>query len=312
MIVTVTANSTIDLTVVVPTFNMNHTMRATQTAQSMGGKPADASFILGEIGIPSLALGFAAGAIGEKVKSLLHARGVTTDFIPVGGETRINVIIIAEDGGGGSSSITTTTMDVAPEHIDMLRAKYLSALDGAECVVLGGTLPRGMKPEFYTEFIGLARDRHIPVIFDATDANLKAGLKSHPTFIKPNHDELEAFLERPIGGLEDVYRAGRDIFEQYGASSVITLGGDGALAVLPDKAYFIPPIKVDVVSPNGAGDAVLAGLAASFLQNQPVEEGLRLGIAAATAVLLQLGTADCRRADVERFLPQVELIPYPG
>jgi hypothetical protein len=46
-------------------------------------------------------------------------------------------------------------------------------------------------------------------------------------------------------------------------------------------------------------------------RGQPIEEGLRLGFAAATAVCLQLGTADCRRADVERFLPQIELISHP-
>ena len=42
-----------------------------------------------------------------------------------------------------------------------------------------------------------------------------------------------------------------------------------------------------------------------------IEEGLRLGVAAATAVCLQPGTAAYDVADMERFLPQVELIPYP-
>jgi hypothetical protein len=46
-------------------------------------------------------------------------------------------------------------------------------------------------------------------------------------------------------------------------------------------------------------------------RGQPIEEGLRLGFAAATAVLLQPGTADCRRSDVEAFLPQIELFSYP-
>jgi len=82
--------------------------------------------------------------------------------------------------------------------------------------------------------------------------------------------------------------------------------------VLPDRAYRIPPLKVDVVSPAGSGDAVLAGLAGSIYRGQPIEEGLRLGFAAATAVVLLPGTADCRRNDVERFLPQIELIPYEG
>src|SRR5262249_11843487 len=92
-----------------------------------------------------------------------------------------------------------------------------------------------------------------------------------------------------------------------GTAPIMTFGGEGALAVLPGKAYRIPPLKIEVVSAAGAGDAVLAGVAASIERRQPIEEGLRLGIAAAAAVCLMPGTADCRREDVERFLPQVAL-----
>jgi 6-phosphofructokinase 2 len=67
---------------------------------------------------------------------------------------------------------------------------------------------------------------------------------------------------------------------------------------------------VPVVSAAGAGDAVLAGLAASIERGQPIEDGLRLGIAAAAAVCMMPGTGDCRAEDVWRLLPQVELQPY--
>jgi len=309
MIVTVTANTTIDQVLFIKTFELNRTMRATRTMQSMGGKPTDASWILGEIGIPSLALGFAAGPMGEKVKHMLASRGVIHDFITVGGDTRINVIIVCEDGP--QSTITTSSLEIAPEHVDALCRRFEQSLDEASVVIIGGTLPAAMGPSFYTDMIALARSHSVPVIFDAAEANLSAGLKANPTYIKPNRDELEALLGRSLPTLEDVYQAGRDIVERYGTSPVITLSGDGALAVLPDRAYHIPPLKVEVVSAAGAGDAVLAGLAASLDRGQPIEEGLRLGFAAAAAVLLLPGTADCRREDVERFLPQIELIPYP-
>ena len=311
MIVSVTANTTLDNTVVIPYFEKNRTIRARETVHSLGGKPTDASWILGEMGIPSLALGFAAGAVGKKIESMLQARGVTTDFIWVGGESRINTVIICDDESDKwATTITTLTLEVNAEHVEALRRQYAAALDGATCVVIGGTLPVGMQPSFYTEFIGLAKARGIPVIFDAAEPNLSAGLAAHPDYVKPNQDELADFLGRPVSTLQAAYEAGRGIQAQYGTSPIITLGKDGALAVLPDRAYFIPPLKVAVVSASGAGDGVLAGLAAALSRKQPIEEGLRLAFAAATAVCLQLGTADSRRADIERFVPQIELIPY--
>ena len=310
MIVSVTANTTLDLNLFVPGFIKNRTLRASRTVQSMGGKPTDASWILGELGIPSLALGLAAGATGQKIERMLQARGVATDFTWVEGESRTNVVIM-DEGDDSHTTITTTTVDIQPDDLEALRRRYMTALDEASVVIIGGTLPKGLKPEFYTEFISLARERSIPVIFDAAEPNLSAGLAAHPTYIKPNHDELEALVGHPLSSPNDVYNAGREIIQRYGACPIISLGEEGGLAVLPDRAYRIPPLKVKVVSPAGAGDAVLAGLAASVDRGQPVEDGLRLGFAAATAVLLQPGTADCRRADVEAFLPQIELIPYP-
>ncbi len=312
MIVTVTANTTLDNTVVLPYFEKNKTIRASQTVHSTGGKPTDASLILGEIGIPSLALGFAAGAIGKKIESLLHAKGVTTDFIRVGGESRINTILLGDDNGERwMTTITTSTLEVAPKHIETLREKFSAALYLATCVVVGGTLPATVPPSFYVEFISTARERGVPVVFDASEPNLSAGLAARPDYIKPNQDELAALVGRPVETLDDAYHAGRELQAEYGTSLVISLGKDGGLAVLSNRAYFVPPQKIEVVSAGGAGDGILAGLAAALSRSQPIEEGLRLGFAAATAVCLQLGTAVCKRTDVEHFVPKIELLPYP-
>lgn len=309
-IVTVTANTTIDLTVFVPAWEPDSTIRATRTIQSMGGKPADASYILGELGIPSLALGFAAGTTGQKVVQLLEGRGAACDFVWVDGDTRINVVVI-DQAAGTHTTVTTTTMDVSGAHREALLDRVRAALPGASVLVTGGTLPRGVPPAYYAELIGLARAANVPVIFDAAEPNLSAGLPAGPTIIKPNRDELSALLGRQVRSVAEAYDAGRALHAQYDVIPIITLGGEGGLAVLPDRAYRIPPISVEVVSPAGAGDAVLAGMAASFERGQTLEEGLRLGFASATAVLLQPGTADCRRADVDMFLPQVQLLPYP-
>jgi 6-phosphofructokinase 2 len=81
---------------------------------------------------------------------------------------------------------------------------------------------------------------------------------------------------------------------------------------LPDKTYFIPALPLEVVSAAGAGDGVLAGLAYSIVQRQPIEEGLKMGIALASAVCLQPGTAEFDVDDYNRLLPQVQLTPFPS
>jgi 1-phosphofructokinase family hexose kinase len=309
MIVTVTPNTAIDRTLIVPSFSLNRTIRASRSVMGMGGKATDASWILGELGIPSLALGFAAGLAGQQVEAMLRERGVDTDFVWVGGETRSNTVIVCEDGSG-QSTVGAATLEVSAEHVDALQDRYQAALEDATCVVMGGSLPRSLEPSLYTRFAREARRRDIPVVFDASGPGLRAGLSGRPTFVKPNRAELEEITGQPAPSVEAAYHAARKLQARYGTSLVVTLGEEGAVAVLPGRAYRIPPPQVEVVSTAGAGDGVLAGLAVALSRGEPLEEGLRLGFAAAGAVLTTLGTADCRRADVERLLPTIELVPY--
>lgn len=309
MIVTFTANSTIDLTVYIPALLPDATIRATKAVVSLGGKPTDCSFILGEMGIPSLALGFIAGTTGERVISLLEPKGVTTGFVQVEGETRTNIVIVPEDNTG-ATTITTTTMSVTPEQLEAGIQVLQSALGRASVLVTGGTLPFGLQPDFYQRMIRMAKLANVPVIFDAAQQNLEAGLQASPDFVKPNRDELSGLVGFTVRTLNEAYRAGRYIIDKFGTQPIITLGGDGALAVLRDRAIYAHALPVTVVSAAGAGDAMLAGIAASIEQGLTLEDGMRLGTAAAAAVCLQPGTAQCNREDIERFLTQVVIEPY--
>ena len=86
MIITLTPNTGIDHTIQVPSFQLDQTIRATDSAWGMAGKAADVSWVLGKLGVPTRALGFAAGATGQRMENMLRERGVGTDFTWVNGE----------------------------------------------------------------------------------------------------------------------------------------------------------------------------------------------------------------------------------
>ncbi|MBW7880702.1 MAG: hexose kinase [Anaerolineae bacterium] len=310
-IVTLTANTTIDQTLVIPRYASGTTIRAKRSVVSIGGKPTDVSYILGEMGVGSLALGFAADTAGLRAKQILESRSVEVDFIEVDGETRMNVLI-ADEGSGTQTTITTDTLIVSEAHVTALDARLDRALNDAACVMLGGTLPSTLSPSLYTRWIGLIRARGVPVLFDADQPNLAAGLEARPDFIKPNRDELSRLIGRPISGLADVYSAARDLVTRFGTTVVATLGAGGALAVHRDGAWFVPPLDVPVVSAGGAGDGVMAGLTESIWRGEPLEMGLRRGFAYAAAVVQQAGTAQLERREAERLLPLVQIEPYPA
>lgn len=311
MILTLTPNTGLDRTLFIPNFSMNHTLRASRSVLGMGAKATDVSWILGEIGVPSMALGFAGGRTGEQMIYLLRSRHATTDFVWVDGETRLNTVVVCEDGSG-QFTITAPGLSVQDENLSDLEARYHQSVQTASCVVLGGSLPKGVPPDFYVAYIRYARSRGTPVILDSSGEALAAAVHAAPTLIKPNRIELEELAGNPIATLQDAYRAAQTILTQHGIQVVVTLGAEGILAVLHQHAYHIPAIPVDVVSTAGAGDGVTAGLALALSTGIAIEEGLRWGAAIAAAILLTPATADCRKEDVERLKPRVEIRSYPA
>ncbi|MEM6528599.1 MAG: 1-phosphofructokinase family hexose kinase [Chloroflexota bacterium] len=308
MIVTLTANTTMDQAMIVPEFKPGGVNRARITQHSMGAKPTNASWILGKHGVKSRALGLAAGAIGGKIRSLLEDHGVEVDFVEAEGESRMAIALI-DEATGTETTILPNSLYVRKHHIAELRVKFTAALQSATCVVMGGSLPNGMDISFYPEFIKLARKQNVPVIMDVKPEIMRVALRAGVDFIKPNTEEFAGLFGTQMSTSEEIYEAAQLVQKLHGAASVVSMGADGAVAVLPDRSYRIPAIPVDAISAVGAGDAVLAGIAYAVGTGKPLEDGLRLGIGTATAVCMQPGTAMFDVADARRFMEQVELIP---
>ena len=303
MIITLTPNTGIDHTVQIPSFQLNSTIRAIDSAWGMGGKATDVSWTLGKLGIPTRALGFAAGPNGLRMEKMLRERGVETDFVWVNGETRLNSIIVV--AGEGQSTIISSSLSVSPEHLAEFTTRYQKALQGASCVVMGGSLPSGVPVEFYAEAIAQAHQHGVPVIFDSSGPSLIAGLQGHPDIIKPNLTELGDLLGSVPTSQREVGQAARKLHEEFGTNVIVTLGAEGAIAVIGNSSYFIHPISVPVVSSAGAGDGVLAGMALAYFRQEPLEYGLKHGFALAGAILRTLATADFLVEDYEELLPQI-------
>ena len=229
-----------------------------------------------------------------------------TEFTWVGGESRVNCVIVCRDGRV-QSTIAVDTLIVQPEHVRDLVRRTCMALPGAGCLVIGGTLPRGVNAELYGELIAEAQKRGVPTLLDSSGDGMRIGLAARPSMVKPNREELEEITGRPVASLDQAIQAARELAAGTGSIVVASLGEWGAVAVEPEAVWFAPPLKVEAVNTAGAGDGILAGLAMTLAAGKPLVDGLRLGCALAAAIVIRPGTAECHREDVDKFLPQVRV-----
>lgn len=99
MIYTVTLNPSIDYLVSVPDFRTGMTNRTASEQLLPGGKGINVSIVLKNLGIPSTALGFAAGFTGDEIIRRLEKFGIQPAFIRLSeGFSRINFKLKSIEG----------------------------------------------------------------------------------------------------------------------------------------------------------------------------------------------------------------------
>lgn len=307
MILTVTPNTALDRVLFVEDFALGRTSRATGTAEGMGGKGAVTSWVLGQLGVPSIATGLAAGETGRRMVAMLEAAGVRTDFVWVGGETRTNYVI-ARERDGAQGTVTVAGLQATPEDGELLRRHVLELLGQADALLCGGSLPQGLPEDWYVPLIRRARELGVTTLLDASGPYLAANLAGGPDIVKPNADEAEALVGRPISDVAGAADAARELRRRGVGAVAITLGAEGAVAATDEGVFHLPPVPVRAVNTAGAGDGFNGGLLVARLEGAPWAEALRRAAAIATAVVLTPGTGACRYEDVAELLPRVRVV----
>ena len=235
MIATVTLNPALDKTMAIRGFAIGATNRASIEQIDAGGKGINVAKAARQLGCPAIALGFLAGANGRWIADALQAMGIPCDFEWVPGETRVN-LKIKDPLTGTETEINEPGFQVGADNLESLKRKIEEQAGLCSVMVFSGSLPPGVPPEIYAEFIRIARNRGAQTILDTAGAALKYGIAAGPDLIKPNRAEAEEVLGTRIDGEAALVGAARRLLELGARVVVLSLGADGALAVSPARA----------------------------------------------------------------------------
>lgn len=289
MIYTVTFNPAIDYVVQLsqPLTPGKINRNAAEDFQ-FGGKGINVSNVLNSLGFQNTALGFIAGFTGAALEQGLQNMGLSTRFIPVReGMTRINVKIKA----GLETEINGLGPVITPADMDALYAQ-LDQLRSGDILVLSGSIPSCLPGDTYKSIMEHLRSRDISIVVDATGELLLNVLPYRPFLIKPNNHELgEIFGTIPVTD-EEILDCARRLQAMGGRNILVSLAGDGALLLdETGRSHRVPCPKGQVVNSVGAGDSMVAGFLAGWLERGDYTHALKTGIAAGSATAFSLGLA---------------------
>jgi 1-phosphofructokinase len=312
MIYTVTFNPALDYTLWLDSLEAGRIQNSVFESCVAGGKGINVSNVLTRLGAPNVALGFIAGFTGDEIERQVRSWGMDCGFIRLpGGASRINVKIRTAPGaaagaasrdtscpfGAGPSGIVTETDINARGPVidaDELGELYgrLAGLNCGDYLILSGSVPAPLPDDIYEKALVKVSGMGVNCVVDAAGALLRSTLKHRPFLIKPNKEELGALFGREIGSDADLRECAEKLQSEGAANVLVSKGGDGA-ALLTETGEFIAMAAPHgkPVSTVGAGDSMVAGFVAGWLEYGDYAKALAMGTAAGAATAFSEGIA---------------------
>lgn len=307
MITTVTMNASID-----KAYYMDHkiengtVMRVAKCINTAGGKGLNVARIADLCGAKVQATGMVGGFNGKYLEDMLSKDGIASNFVHVQGETRSCINIL--DEGYGSTEYLEPGFEISKEEEESFLKQFPEIVKDSDVVTISGSIPKGMSLDIYGRMVSLLKEQGKKVILDTSGALLIQSIKSLPTMVKPNQDEIEQLFGVKITSREEVIDYAKKIYETGIPYVVISLGGDGALLVCAEGVFHGKPPKIEVVNTVGCGDSMVGAFAVALEKNETPENCLKYAVAVATANAMSPSTGNFNKENYKEILEGVEVL----
>ena len=286
-ILSLTLNPALDLTVRLAHLAPGEVNRSETMLTHAAGKGVNVAQVLADLGHQVTVGGFLGEDNPQAFEALIARRGFADAFIRVPGETRSNIKIAEHDGR--VTDINAPGPIVSEQAQQALLDQLAWIAPGHDAVVVAGSLPRGVSPQWLQGLLEHLKSLGLKVALDTSGEALRAGLKAGPWLIKPNTEELAEALDCPTDSVAQQAQVAQRLQLQGVQHVVVSHGADGVNWFSPSAALHATPPKFSVASTVGAGDSLLAGMLHGLLSFETPEQTLRRASAIAAMAVTQIG-----------------------
>lgn len=299
-ILSLTLNPALDLTVRLARLEPGEVNRSEAMITHAAGKGVNVAQVLADLGHQVAVGGFLGEDNPQAFEMLIARRGFTDAFIRVPGETRSNIKIAEQDGRVTDVNAPGPLVSEQAQHA--LLEQLARIAPGYDAVVVAGSLPRGITPQWFQGLLQQLKNLGLKVALDTSGEALRAGLNAGPWLVKPNTEELADALGHSTDAIRQLHRQGVE-------HVVVSDGAAGVSWYSPETALHATPPKVTVASTVGAGDSLLAGMLHGLLSGDTPEQTLGRATAIAAMAVTQIGFGITDEAQLETLQSGVHVRP---
>lgn len=300
MIYTITWNPSIDYIVSVKEFRVGEVNRAVSESMFPGGKGLNVSMVLKNMGVDNTALGFIAGFTGKEIERQVKQAGVRSELIHVScGCSRINLKLKSNQ----ETEINGCGPEIKEKEIKELYQK-LGQLKEGDILVLAGNIPNSMPMDSYKKIIKPLAGKGILFVIDAEKELLSQTLEFQPFLVKPNQYELGGLFHVECRTKQEVTIYAQKVREMGARNVLVSMASEGAILLTEEgNIYYMPAPKGEVKNSVGAGDSMVAGFLAGWVEKKDYFYALKKAVSAGSATAFSEWLAT--KEEIEKILGQI-------
>ncbi|MBQ3134981.1 MAG: hexose kinase [Oscillospiraceae bacterium] len=277
---------------------LNHENLVQMDLCQAGGKGVNISRALLADGCPNTAGLLLGEENADSFLRSLSADGVCAEVVTVPGRIRENITVHTPDGKETRISFPGFTVD--SDVLSRVTSLLESKLGEGTALTMTGRVPEGMALSEVIGFLRRAAHCGTKVVVDSRSFGYDDLLEVRPWLIKPNQEEISAYLGKNVESIEQAAQGAETLHRQGIANVMVSMGGLGAVLACDAGLFRAEIPQVQVRSTIGAGDSSVAGFLAAAGRGGDAAECLRLAVAFGSAACMTEGTLPPQKADIER------------
>lgn len=274
MIYTLTLNPSLDYIMKTKEINIGEVNRSSGEHVLIGGKGINVSYVLNQLGVESVILGFVAGFTGDFILKELESLNLNQDLIKIkDGISRINVKI--------KNKNETEINGIGPlvsENEKELLIEKIKKLKNGDILVLSGSVMSNMDEFTYANILESIEGLDVVKIVDTTGKQLLNTLKYKPFLIKPNIYELGELFDVKITKDEEIIKYAKKLIDMGATNVLVSMDKKGAFFVNNSGYVFCKALKGKLLNSTGAGDSMIAGFIYKYLLDNDINKAFDFSV----------------------------------
>jgi pseudouridine kinase len=151
-----------------------------------------------------------------------------------------------------------------------------------------------LSKETLRTIFSIAHKAKLPVCADPTSALLASKLIPYLgrlRLVVPNRIEASILSGRSTvpTNRREATQAAKQLVSQGVEIAIVTMAETGVCYATSATSGYVPPVRTEVIDPTGGGDALTAAVLFGLLNQMPIDDAVRLGVAAESLTLAYRG-----------------------